>query len=76
MLGLMQVINYMVVNLEYSHIEIDEAFTAIVNGDETIASLCDVLGIELSPTSAQLAQEKVSKWESAFFVIKMRQEAA
>lgn len=75
MLGLMQILNYMLTHTEYSDIEIDEAFTAVVNGDETIDSLCYALGIELCETSRQLAQAKVSKWESAFRVLKMQRGA-
>ena len=72
MLGLMQLIQYMSVNLEYSDLEIDEAFTAIVNGDETIETLCDVLGVELNATILDAAKAKVSKWKSAHAVVKMR----
>ena len=75
MLGLMQLINYMSVNLEYSDIDIDEVFTAIVNGDETIETLCDVLGVDLNPTLVQATQAKVGLWKSAAAVIKMRQAA-
>lgn len=75
MLGLMQLIQYMSVTLEYTDLEIDDAFTAIVNGDETIETLCDVLGVDLNPTILVAAQAKVSKWKSAAAVIKMKQAA-
>lgn len=66
MLALIQIINHMVTRLEYSDLEIDDAFTQVVNGDETVGTLLDALNLELSPTSLQLAQEKVGRWESAF----------
>jgi len=65
----------MINHLEYSELEIDSAFTDIVNGEATVEDLCDILGIELSPTILDQAQLKVSKWESALFVIKMKQGA-
>jgi hypothetical protein len=71
MLGLIQIINYMINTLEYDLIEIDSAFKEIENGDESIETLCDVLGIQLSPTMLQLATEKANKWESAYNTVKL-----
>lgn len=76
MLGLMQILNYMYNNLGHHEFEIDHAFTAIVNGDETIESLLAVLGLEMSPLNIKMTQEKVSKWKSAFHIVKMRSELA
>jgi len=69
MILLIQIIKYMSETLEYSDLEIDQAFTDIINGEYTVEDLMDVLNLE-SPSSTLLeaAQAKVSKWESAFFV--------
>lgn len=75
MLGLMQVISYMM-KLGYHEFDIDCAFTDIVNGDRDLDDLCLELGIEFgSPTVRQSAIDKVSMWNSAYNVLKMKQGA-
>lgn len=74
MLGLMQVINYMM-SQGYPPSEIETIFVGIANGEATVDDLLCELGLELNPTSLRLAQEKVSKWASAYNVLKMRQAA-
>lgn len=72
MLALLQIITHMMVTLEYNELEVDEAFTAIVNGDETIDTLCNALNLDMSKTMRQLAQGKVKRWESVVILVNLQ----
>lgn len=74
MLGLMQIINYMY-SLGLTETAIRHYFEGMIEEGSTVNELCDFLGIELSRTVLEQAELKVSKWESALFVIKMKQGA-
>ena len=66
MLLMIQVIRYMINELEYSDFEIDEIFNNIKTGKISFQDLLNVLELETNPTLIQSAQDKISRWESAF----------
>jgi len=72
MLALLQIINYMINNLDYDQSEVIEAFENIERGKTTLGELLMVLGLEINETSERLANEKMNRWRSALHVIEMR----
>lgn len=75
MLRLLQVIQYMLVNLEYSETEVVEHLKAVQYGRLTFPDLLDVLGLESEGyTLDQLAESKIKsgRWYSALNVVKMK----
>ncbi len=74
MLTLIQTINYMMVYLEYTEAEVRKHFEHILSDTYTFETLLDAIGLEINSTALQLAKDKMTKWESALFVVKMRSE--
>jgi hypothetical protein len=73
MLALLQVINYMLVNLEYTEDEVKDAFRSVETGEIAFSELLGVLGLELNKTSLELATSKINRWPSAMRVVLMRE---
>ena len=76
MLALLQIINHMIVGLEYTENEVEAAFKSIQDGAMSLQDLLDSLNLELSPTNYMLAQTKIRRWPSALHVIKIREGLA
>ena len=75
MLQLLQIMNYMVTKLEYTKDEVEQYFTAIENGDMSLETALDVLGLEqFKPSIMEMTKEKLPKWRSALHVTMMRME--
>jgi len=76
MLQLIQIMTYMMSRLEYTKEEIEQHFEAIENGDMSLETSLDILGLEqFKPSIMELIKEKLPKWRSALHVTLMRQEA-
>lgn len=76
MLSLLQIINHMLVNLEYSVSDIDDTFTAIINKDFSVEELLDVVGMEIAhPAVLERLKNAIPKYESALKIIELRNEA-
>lgn len=73
MLGLMQIMSYMLNQLEYSEQEIREHFQQLEAGEYDLDDLMESIGLEFgSPTIRDQAILKISKWPSALAVTLMR----
>jgi hypothetical protein len=75
MIRLMQVINHMLINLEYTEAEVIEHLKAVQYGDLTFEELLDALNLtSTSKTLDERASQhiKSGKWASALAVTKLR----
>ena len=72
MLHLLQIMSHMFRTIDNPALEIDEAFTAVENGDHTIEQLLDIVGV--TPTKYQLQRIKTAlpKWRVALSVTEMK----
>ena len=74
MLALIQIINHMLVQLEYTETEVTAIFESVEAHEVGFQDMLDTLNLELSPTMLQLATAKLNKWPSALAILKMRNE--
>lgn len=75
MLTLIQIINYMINQLDYDSAEISHFFEEIEAGKLTLEELCYICDLEpWSKTIMEIANDKVPKWRSALKVVEIRSE--
>ena len=75
MLRLLQVMQYMLVDMEYTERELRATFQDIENGHSTFLDLMDALGLESASGAMDMSAVEVihaKKWISALVVTKMR----
>jgi Mn-containing catalase len=72
MLALLQIMNYMLADLDYSEQEVKDLFRKVADDELSLEVLLDIIGLEISDLSLELAKEKLPKWKSALAVTKMR----
>ncbi len=74
MLGLIQIMNYMLVRLEYTAAEVEPIFASIEAGHSSVEDLTNELEIDISPTLLRTVAEKIGMWPSALRFTLMRLE--
>lgn len=65
MLRLIQIVNHMLVYLEYSETEVQQAFEAIESGELSYDQLLDIINVVPSEAQDERAILKLDKWPSA-----------
>ena len=69
---LLQIMNHMLSNLEYSVVDVDCAFTDIENGDESLSDLCYGIGFDPTPSQLKMAEKSIKNWKSALHATAMK----